>query len=632
MQMLSPEEQLGTLFGSYKAEWLEEQVFDLFTEPTYWPELTTQRPCVLVGGRGTGKTTVLRMLSYEGQYALFGRSPAGFEQMSFIGFYERVDTNRVRAFDGPEVDEAVWIKIFAHYLNLRMAAAILRFTSWCATHLEMPNLLDEATCQAVARGLNATPSGNQTELSNAVDDALITLEAEVNNVGEGRPANLSLQKAPVDRLIRGLRKALPGRRFFFLFDEYENFTEYQQRVVNSIIKHSGEDYALKIGVREFGFRTRATLNAEEQLVSPADFVRVPIDEKLKGSRFTTFAAQVCNSRLARIGSPAGELTHSIEDLLPGLSEDQEAERLGVEQLLTGPIDALRSVLAKDEIDQFSDSPKIEQLLVVRWAENKELPLEDVARSYMRGDGEWTNRINNYAYALLFSIRRGRGMRGIQKYYCGWETFTGVAAGNIRYLLELVERTMLLHLERGGEMDAPVDPEVQTLAAQSVGRKNLGELEGLSVHGARLTKMVLGLGRVYQVLAADPVGHTPEVNEFELVPSKGAVETTRDVADAEELLRMAVAQLALLRKPGSKLASAATDTRDYDYRLHPIFSAFFVFSHRQKRKLGLSETDLLGLVEAPSETIARIVARHKRSPDTDLPEQLAFFESFYGARS
>jgi hypothetical protein len=66
----TPREQLSHLFGSYKAEWLKEQLFDLFTEPTYFPELQTARPCILVGGRGTGKTTVLRSLSYDGQFAL----------------------------------------------------------------------------------------------------------------------------------------------------------------------------------------------------------------------------------------------------------------------------------------------------------------------------------------------------------------------------------------------------------------------------------------------------------------------------------------------------------------------------------------------------------------------------------
>jgi hypothetical protein len=64
----SPEEQLSELFGSYRAEWLREHIFELFKEPKYFPELLTLRPCVLMGGRGTGKTSVLRSLSYEGQF------------------------------------------------------------------------------------------------------------------------------------------------------------------------------------------------------------------------------------------------------------------------------------------------------------------------------------------------------------------------------------------------------------------------------------------------------------------------------------------------------------------------------------------------------------------------------------
>jgi len=33
MTETTPREQLSQLFGSYKAEWLKEQVFELFTEP-----------------------------------------------------------------------------------------------------------------------------------------------------------------------------------------------------------------------------------------------------------------------------------------------------------------------------------------------------------------------------------------------------------------------------------------------------------------------------------------------------------------------------------------------------------------------------------------------------------------------
>src|ERR1700733_3827046 len=102
--MNKPEEQLGELF-SYKAEWLKERIFDLFREPEYFPEMTAESPCVLIGGRGTGKTTVLRGLSYEGQFALSGRSVDVIPTTPFFGFYYKVNTNRVTAFAGDPISD-----------------------------------------------------------------------------------------------------------------------------------------------------------------------------------------------------------------------------------------------------------------------------------------------------------------------------------------------------------------------------------------------------------------------------------------------------------------------------------------------------------------------------------------------
>jgi hypothetical protein len=62
--------KLNELFGSYRAEWLKGKIYDFFTEPSYFAALKGIRPCVLQGGRGTGKTTVLKGLSYQGQFAL----------------------------------------------------------------------------------------------------------------------------------------------------------------------------------------------------------------------------------------------------------------------------------------------------------------------------------------------------------------------------------------------------------------------------------------------------------------------------------------------------------------------------------------------------------------------------------
>lgn len=620
-----PAEQLSRLFGSYKAEWLSEQLFDLFTEPRYWPELTDDRPCLLVGGRGTGKTTVLRVLSYEGQYALRGRSPSAVKNMEFIGFYTRVDTNRVRAFDGPELAETDWIRVFAHYLNLSMVRQVLRFTEWYDRHIGAADLIDPTTCEQVAASLSLDRVETAIDLRVAVDRALIDLEVAVNNVGDQTPRGLSMQKAPVDRLMTAVNGALPGKRFFFVFDEYENYAEYQQRVVNTLVKHAGGAYTFKIGVRELGFKSKSTLNPDEQLISPADYVKLSISEKLHGEDFREFARSVCNSRLERMGSPEERLVRDIAALLPGLTEEQEAEALGARDICKK--EARAAGLEADVLVSFLEAPLVDQLVVVKWPAPNGDGRRGLIEQYVQDPSLWRDRVNNYGYAFLFTLRRGRGQRGIQKYYAGWDTFSALAAGNIRYVLELVEQTLLRHIREGHDITEVVHPADQTLAAQGVGRKNLSELEGLSVHGAKLTKLVLGLGRVFQLFAVDPVGHTPEINEFELADP--GLQGTDSSTELDELLTSAVMHLALLRRPGSKVSTEPTDTRDFDYRLHPVFSPFFVFSHRHKRKMTLSDADLLGLVRAPRQTIPSIMARNNRAGVDPLPEQLKLFRTYFG---
>jgi hypothetical protein len=149
------------------------------------------------------------------------------------------------------------------------------------------------------------------------------------------------------------------------------------------------------------------------------------------------------------------------------------------------------------------------------------------------------------------------------------------------------------------------------------------LEGLSIHGANLTKLLLGLGRIFGVMAAKPEGHSPEVNQFYL--NNGTDIEKED--EAEELLRSAVMHLALVRWPGNKLADDA-DTKEYDYMVHPIFTPFFVFSYRRKRKMRLSAGDLVGLVEEHRNKIREILGRTERSDEEPLPEQLEFFGNYY----
>ena len=314
-------------------------------------------------------------------------------------------------------------------------------------------------------------------------------------------------------------------------------------------------------------------------------------------------------------------------LLPELSLEEEAVKLGVKQAVRSYSELRRDITEEESRDWFLNAGPLEIFALVCRARAEGISLQEKVRDVLTNRVRWSQHYENYKYAYLFAIKRGKP--GIRKYFAGWRVFCGLAASNIRYLLELVDQTLTRHFDEGRDPQTPVSHEIQTKVAQDIGQRNLRELEGLSVNGVRLTRLLLGLGRVFQVLAADPVGHTPEVNQFCL---------DADVADAKgrqpvnDLLTEGIMNLALLRHSGSKLQEP-TEIRQCDYTIHPIFAAFFEFSHRRKRKIRISDHDFLGLVNRPGETIGRIVGRQNRTIDNELdrlPEQMRLFERFYAA--
>jgi hypothetical protein len=621
------QEQLAQLFGSFKAEWLKDKIFDLFKEPSYFPDLTTASPCVLIGGRGTGKTTVLRCLSYEGQFALSGLQSQSIPSWNYYGMYYRVNTNHVTAFTGDELEHDRWIKLFAHYFNLHLCGLVFKFLNWYSINSAAPVELSESACLKIGRTLHLPGATTIRQVEEHVENSRIEFEAYINNVADDDKPKLSMQTAPVDALMEALLDLdqFRGKNFFFLLDEYENFLDYQQQVVNTYIKHSGQLYSFKIGVKELGWRRRATLQENEQLISPADYVRINISESLKGEKFRRFAKSVCNERFAKLTISQEDPIIDVTKIFPGLPEDQEAEMLGIKRIVPRIVLELGE-LSRAERTHLNHLSPLEIYFISFWAEGQGLSVREVFDDTLRDNHRWRTRFENYRHALLFTIRKH--VRGINKYYAGWDVFTQLSGNNIRYLLELVEKSALLHLHDGGDLTKSVGPKTQTIAAQNVGHNYLSELEGLSLQAAQLTKLLLGLGRVFQVMARDAIGHAPEVNQFRLSPYDDNDEAGVPPDDAvERLLKLAVMHLALIRPSGTKLGDSG-DTRDYDYMVHPIYSAYFVFSHRKKRKMILTGSDLLGLVSSPKPTIRAILKKNNRATEEPLPEQLTLFEAYY----
>ena len=175
MQDVTLDEQLSTLFGDSRAEWLGKRIFDLFAKPAYFPELEQRRPCVLIGGRGTGKTMVLRGLSYEGRHALSNSTPPS--DWPYYGLYYKVNTNRVTAFAGPEISEDRWTHLFAHYVNLLLCEKISNFIMWYEESVGISTALAPEQFRVVCESMHIEHVNSFAALSSQIKMSLVQFES-----------------------------------------------------------------------------------------------------------------------------------------------------------------------------------------------------------------------------------------------------------------------------------------------------------------------------------------------------------------------------------------------------------------------------------------------------------------------
>jgi hypothetical protein len=245
---------------------------------------------------------------------------------------------------------------------------------------------------------------------------------------------------------------------------------------------------------------------------------------------------------------------------------------------------------------------------------------DLAKNWKKTPQTWKLRIENHGYASLFWISRGNKGQRIRKYYCGERVLLALAGGNIRYFLELINDS--INFEIGNQLEQSIDKIVlsqqsQTLAARKVGKNRLNQLEGFADNGVLLKRLVLAIGKVFFEFARTPENRAPEINSFVLTG------TNTDKETLVNLLNEGVGHLAF-----------------DEYRLHRIFTGFFEISHRKKRRTTFDAADMLDVLKSkPSIAISKLVERQDDNSDEsnkkvtrvaieDLPEQLAFFSTFY----
>lgn len=254
-------------------------------------------PTFILGSKGSGKTHLMRYASFALQKKRFERGKvthlAGARVDGYVGIYMLCSGLETGRFQGKGQSDEAWLEVFSYYLELSLGIAALAVIEDLVGGDVQENVR-EALCAAVNRlfDYDAPVANSIGALIEELDRRRRELDYQVNNAaftGKLVPKVTASRGA----LIFGIPQAFQycytdaiGFLFAYQLDELENLTEDQQRHVNTLVRHRRGPATLKIGARQFGIKTNATMSAGEVNIRDSEFEELRLDLRFRRNEKT----------------------------------------------------------------------------------------------------------------------------------------------------------------------------------------------------------------------------------------------------------------------------------------------------------------------------------------------------------
>jgi hypothetical protein len=287
--------------------------FDAMAKPS------SPMPMLILGGKGSGKSHLMRYFSYPLQCIRHGQDViGGIQKDKYIGVYLRCGGLNSARFRDKGQTEELWADVFAYYMELWLSQLVLSTVlSAVGGKPELENrepgvvaalssLIDlgNRTSPTGLSGLNALLRELQQEVDVAVNNSAITRTLRVRIAVTRGDLIFGIPKA-IAANLSSLRDCL----FLYLIDEFENLSEVQQKYVNTLLRERQGPCSFKIGARRYGVRTYSTFSADEDNKEGSEFEVLRLDAILRENRqYEEFAKQLIAKRLAEFNRVPSPLT------------------------------------------------------------------------------------------------------------------------------------------------------------------------------------------------------------------------------------------------------------------------------------------------------------------------------------
>lgn len=294
----------------------------------YWVDFNTQDsksivsilnpteflPKFVIGGKGCGKTHILRYFSYPLQKIRYDDNIIELlKKDKYIGMYSVLPGMDSSRFEGKGISNEEWASVFEYYFELYITDNLLKTVQEILIALAIDNQKESVLVKKVMKIFSNCDSIPEVDSLQKLKTFLYNLRRKIDdqvlNAAFTRKLNYDDVKVlftPGD-LLFGIPSSLisvleqfKGIKFIYIFDEYEKLFDWQKKFVNTLVWDKKPPVTFWIGARRYGYTTRETKSGEVMRLG-SEFQEVNLDKIIRDNEviYKKFAEELCANRLLK---------------------------------------------------------------------------------------------------------------------------------------------------------------------------------------------------------------------------------------------------------------------------------------------------------------------------------------------
>lgn len=633
----------------------EEYGFDLWNDfviPPYYQSLQTlksEKPLIIEGGRGSGKTMLIRYLCHATQFSE-KRKNIDNSVFEHIGIYWKMDVSFASLMEARGATQDLWIRAFENMAVLVLSREVLAsLDDMSRGRSDVAATLDELDFSEL-RDFDSDIPLDINEMNRYLKRKDNQFQIWVNNY-KRLPTPIFYPMRFLEVLINLIVSQIPLLRnsFYSVYiDEYENLNVTQKKIVNTWLKQSHSPLVFNIAMKRQSFDVADTLGSEK-IVEVHDYRKIDI-ESLLDNHFETFASEIFLLKVHKYLYPIfkendvlvfydtsvdslkfrqslkyrNSIKQLIENIFPNISTSEVAQEIYRDGKLRDRLmNMIRHDLVGLQFERYFEK-------VTTWAiepgamlvlhallNRRSLNIKNVfteLENYSKGEKskfkEWIGT-NLFGCLLNFYGKLNRPC----PLYSGYNTFLTMSNGNIRHFLELCYTSLSISDSDEWSNLHRVDRKEQLLAVKYVSNNMLNEIKKFGSKGNVLYLFSLRLGTIFEELRKKDSQSEPEQTQFSI---KGILPNEGNLILRELVKWSVVFESKLTKQKGLESGS--------EYRFNPIYSAYFTISYRKKRRIEFTAEEFMSLISEDNEKYNVVLKKFaaKTTPNGSAVE-LSIFE-------